>query len=178
MKITIIGSSGAGKSTLARKISRECNIPQIEIDRIWFKYDGHKYINSPRAEEKEVISKKIEEDIQEFLRKNQNWVIDGTYSKIQPIIAEQADEVVLIQRPLLHRIGNHIVRVCRGRDRHPEVTKIQDLWFVKTIFKRWRNDENLKLHELSKRYAQKLAVLRSFKEINMYYKKLTELTYY
>ena len=171
MRITIIGASGSGKSTLARQISEAFNIPRVEIDRIWFKYDGHKYLNGS-IEQKEVIMNKITTEIQDFLSKNNSWVIDGSYSKIQPIIAEKTDAVVFIKRPLLKRVIGHVLRVMRAQDRHPEVTKTQDLMFVKTIIKRWGKGEDKKLENLSRQYSEKLVVLKNFGEIDSYFNSL------
>jgi adenylate kinase family enzyme len=171
MKITIIGTSGSGKSTLSRKISETFKLPRVEIDRIWFKHDGHKYLNGT-VEEKEVVMNKVTEEIKDFLSKNENWVIDGTYSKIQPLIADKADFVIHIKRSLLRRILSHIKRVMQGNDRHPEVTKMQDLMFIRTIVKRWRKRENKKLETFTKQYTQKLVVLKDFKEIDTYFESL------
>ncbi|MBL4644297.1 MAG: hypothetical protein JKX80_00335 [Candidatus Pacebacteria bacterium] len=173
MKITIIGSSGGGKSMLARKISDGFDIPRIEIDRVWFKHGGHKYLNSCDSEKKEIVSTKIRIELEEFLSKNQSWVIEGTYSEIQLFIAAQADTVVLIKRTLLMRILSHIVRVVKGKDRHHEVTKVQDLLFIKTIIKRWKKGEDDKIKKLSKQHKEKLVILRNFKEIDSYYSSLS-----
>jgi adenylate kinase family enzyme len=172
MKITIIGTSGSGKSTLSRKISEKFNIQRLEIDRIWFKYDGHHYLKGCTPEQKEAVNQKILAEVEQFLQANQNWVIDGTYSKIQPIIAERADSVVLIQLPLLFRLYSHIIRVFKGDNRHPEVTPLQDLHFTRTLIKRWRNGEDRKLIEFVKMYKSKLVVLRSFTEIDDFFKAL------
>ena len=174
MKITIIGTSGSGKSTLSRKISETFKLPRVEIDRIWFRYDGHKYLNGT-VEEKEVVMNKVTDEIQDFLSKNENWVIDGTYSKIQPLIADKADVVVHIKRSLLRRVMSHVKRVMHGNDRHPEVTKMQDLLFIKTIVKRWRKREDKKLEDFTKQYTQKLIVLNNFKEIDGYFESLKTL---
>lgn len=172
MKITIIGPSGGGKSTLSRRVSREFGIPRFEIDRIWFKHDGHKYMNGS-PDEKAIIQDKIRVELEDFLAHNESWVCDGTYSKIQPLIAGQADTVVLIQRPLIKRIQSHIVRILRGEDRHPEVTRSQDMVFTKVIIKRWLKNEDANLGEFVKQYQHKLVVLRSFADIDHYFKSLT-----
>lgn len=172
MKITIIGPSASGKSTLARKISAQFDIPRIEIDRIWFKNDGHKNLNTENKVQKEIVSQKIQQEIEEFLAQNDEWVIDGTYSKIQPLIADQADVVVLIKRPLLARVMSHISRVLKGQDRHPEVTRTQDLFFINTIIKRWRKKENTKIEELADQFKDKLVVLKSFRDIDRYFTSL------
>lgn len=169
MKITIIGSSGSGKSTLARKISTKFSIPRIEIDRIWFKHDGHKYLRNTDTEQKEIISQKIHAEVENFLSSNESWVIDGTYTKIQPQIAKQADVVILIKRNLIKRVWSHIARICKGEDRHSEVTKMQDIFFIKTIVRRWIKGEDTKLDEFVKPYSQKLVVLKSFHDIDRYF---------
>ena len=171
MKLTIIGTSGSGKTTLSRKISEYFQLPRLEIDRIWFKYDGHKYVNGT-AEEKEAVMTKVRKEIQDFLLKNENWVIDGTYSKIQPLIADGADVVIHIKRSLLKRTFSHIKRVFQGNDRHPEVSKLQDLIFIKTIIRRWGKGEDKRLENFTKDYTQKLVILRNFKEIDTYFESL------
>ncbi len=173
MRLTIIGSSGGGKSTLSRKISRTFNVPRLEIDRIWFTYGGHRNVNGA-PQQKEIIAQQIESEVRAFLSVNEHWVIDGTYSKLQPIIAEKADTVILIKRPLPQRIWSHILRVLHDTDRHPEITRLQDLNFTKTIIRRWRNKENAKLDEFSKTYQEKLVVLKSFKEIDTYFSSLSK----
>jgi len=111
MKITIIGSSSGGKSTLSRKISQEFNIPRFEIDRVWFKHDGHEYLNNGTPEQKALVLQKVLTEIEKFLATNNSWVFDGTYSKLQSVIADQADIVIFIKRPLLRRIFSHVTRV-------------------------------------------------------------------
>lgn len=172
MKITILGPSSSGKSNLAKRISAEFQIPRIEIDRIWFKHEGHKYLHNPTAEQKELITIKIRKEIEEFLASNESWVIDGTYSKIQPLIADQASVVILIKRNLVKRVWSHISRIFKGKDRHPEVTKLQDITFIKTIVRRWMKGEDAKLDEFVKEYNQKLVVLKSFPEIDCYFETL------
>lgn len=171
MKITIIGASSGGKSTLARKISTTFDIPRLEIDRIWFSHDGHKFIDGT-AEEKEVIQEKVRRDVIEFLNRNESWVSDGTYSKIQPVIADSADMVIIIQRPLGHRMLSHIKRNIQKDGRHPEISRLQDLMFVKTLWRRWWKGENNNLQNFALNYRSKLITLRSFSDIDNYFDSL------
>jgi len=167
MKITIIGTSGGGKSTLARKISKAFNIPRLELDRLWFAHDGHVVMHGA-PQEKQRVQEKIKHDVENFLHENTAWVCDGTYSKIQPLIAEQADIVVLIQRPLLFRLCSHVLRVFHGKDRHSEVTRIQDLMFTKTLVKRWLKNEDGDLTSFAKQFEAKTVTLHSFAEIDKF----------
>lgn len=170
MKITIIGPSAGGKSVLARKLSKKFSVPRLELDRLWFKHGGHELNHGCTVEEKQQISDKIRADIEQFMSQNEHWVTEGTYTKLQPIIAGKADVVILIQRPILARIWSHVTRVLQGKNRHSEVTKWQDLGFVKTMLKRWRKGERKNLDDLTEQFRKKVVVLQSFAEIDDYAK--------
>ncbi len=171
MKITIIGSSGSGKSTLAKKISQAFAVPRLELDRLWFAYGGHLVMNGT-IDEKQVVSDQIAKTVSDFLSDHDSWVCDGTYAKIQPLIAKQADVLVLIKRPLYRRIISHIKRIITSDGRHPEVTPWQDLLFTKTLIKRWWRGEDKNLNNLVLLYEDKLVVCQSFKEIDRFFQTL------
>jgi adenylate kinase family enzyme len=172
MKITILGPSGSGKSNLAKRISAQFNIARIEIDRIWHKHEGHKYLHGSTVEQYELITSKIRKEIEEFFSSNDSWVIEGSYTEIQPLIADKADVVILIKRHLVKRVWSHVIRIIKGKDRHPEVTKLQDIRFIKTIVRRWIKGEDTKFDEFAKQYSQKLIILKSFREIDRYFETL------
>lgn len=173
MKIAIIGPSGGGKSVLAKKLCEKFSFPKLEMDRLWFSCGGEKYPNGCSAEQKEEINNKIRDLVLQFMTNNKSWVIEGVYSGTQLIVAKEADIVIVIRRPLLSRVFSHVWRVFRGRDRHPEVTMLQDLGFVRTILKRWRKGENKKMDELMTECSEKVIVLKSFKEIDRYFNTLS-----
>ena len=173
MKITIVGPSSGGKSTLTRKISEHFNIARLEMDRLWFESGGHDCsMFGCTEEEKQLVQDQIGKRVTNFLENNDDWVVDGTYSKIQPLIAEKADVVVLIRRPLLSRLCSHLSRVMKGEDRHPETGWWQDIIFVKAILRRWWQKEHAKLDEVLAPYQNKLVILKSFKEIDSYFESL------
>ena len=68
MKIQIIGFSGSGKTYLAKLLSSYFNIPALHLDGIHFIHNW---------EERDDIS--FENLIQQFLRKNDSWIIEGNY---------------------------------------------------------------------------------------------------
>lgn len=171
MKITIIGPGGSGKSTLAKRIADAFTVPRLELDRLWFHHGGHEVMYGT-AEEKALVQEKIKADVEVFLDQHAAWVCDGTYSKIQPIIAELADTVVLIQRPLLRRVMSHVLRVLKNDGRHPEVTWRQDLLFTKTIIRRWWQGENKKMTLVTAPYQDKLVVIKSFRNIDRFFASL------
>lgn len=175
MKITIIGPSSGGKSTLARKIGTKFNIPRLEIDKLWFYYGGHKLSlrKNSTIEQKELVRERIMADVKSFLSQYDNWVIDGTYSKIQRLIANEADTVIYINRPLYKRVFSHLKRIFWNDNRHPEITIWEDIKFTKTIIKRWTKVENERLNSLCSEYKDKLVILKNFKEINSYFESLS-----
>lgn len=173
MRVTVVGPSSGGKSTLTRKISQHFNIPRLEMDRLWFEAGGHEcFVHGCTEEEKQLVQDKIRQRVTSFLKENDSWVVDGTYSKIQPAIAEEADNVVLIRRSLVKRIFSHLSRIIKGKDRHPETGLWQDVMFTKAIIRRWQQGEQAKLDEVLLPYQNKLITLRSFEEIDRYFNSL------
>ena len=71
MRIAIIGYSGSGKSTLCRFLGEKYGIPMLHFDTVHF---------LPNWEVRAAAEK--EKIVREFLDKNENWCIDGNYSKI------------------------------------------------------------------------------------------------
>jgi len=173
MRIIVVGASSGGKSTLTRQISDKFNIQRLEMDRLWFEAGGHEcLVNGCTEEEKQLIQDEIRQKVSDFMATNDSWVVDGTYTKIQPLIAEKADTVVLIRRPLLKRLISHVSRVLTGKDRHPETSWLQDIFFTKTIFRRWSQGEQTKLDKVLLPHKNKLVTLRSFQEIDNYFDSL------
>ena len=173
MQILVTGFSAGGKSALTRKISEKFDIPRLEMDRLWFECGGHDcQINGCTPEEDRRVKDCIQEKVQEFLSTNDQWVIDGAYVNIDPLVAEWATIVVVIRRPVLKRLASHIYRVLRGRDRHPETGRWRDLLFVKTILRRFWRGENKKLDTALAPYQDKAVSLTSFKEIDAYFESL------
>ena len=70
MKILIIGIVASGKTTLARKLSKENNITNYEIDSI-----VHDDINKRKRTNEE------QQEIIEKINKQENWIIEGTLRK-------------------------------------------------------------------------------------------------
>lgn len=172
MKILILGPSSGGKSELARKIEQEFNIPRLEVDRLWFKFGGENFINGCTAEQKKEIVDKILNEVTGSITENEHWVIEGTTMNVVSVIAEQADDVVVIGRPLLMRIWSHVWRVIKGENRHAELTRVQDLLFVKTMVRRWWKGENKRIQNVVGKYQSKLVVLKSFRQIDRYFEQL------
>ena len=85
MKIEVIGYSGSGKSTLAKKLGEIFNLPVLHLDNTKFYGDWQE-----RTEEEQT---KI---VQNFLDANENWVIDGNFTKICPERFEMTDMTIFL----------------------------------------------------------------------------------
>ena len=85
MKIQIIGFSGAGKSTLSKQLSKLYNLPVIHMDSLNFLDD---WVERDRIEFNNIVD--------DFLDKNDSWIIDGNYFRISPKRYEQADLIIFL----------------------------------------------------------------------------------
>ena len=111
MRISIIGHSSGGKSTLAKRISENLCIPHIHIDRFWFEAGGAK-LKPSDVEGMKKARAYIKENVENFIKQD-SWVSDGWYHKVQPMISERADHIIFLDIPLYRRLLNHlgIIRV-------------------------------------------------------------------
>ncbi len=166
MRITVIGHAGSGKSTLAAALSKKVGVPHIQLDRLWFEAGGHA-LRKDDAAGKERVRTFIRERVEEAIRQDA-WVSDGWYPRVQPMIAERADLVVFLDVPLWRRLLNHIRRavVERGR-RHAEVTHWDDVTFLWRIVRRtWTQDDAMRAFVRDR--ASKAVVLRTRVEMDAF----------
>ena len=73
MKIQIIGFSGAGKSTLSKQLGQFYNLPVLHMDSLNFLSN---WVERDRNEFNNIVD--------DFLDKNESWIIDGNYFRISP----------------------------------------------------------------------------------------------
>ena len=168
MRITIIGNCGSGKSTLARKISEQFNIPHIHLDRFWFEANGHT-VRKDDVEGKEKVRVRIREKVEEFI-KHDSWVSDGWYSRVQPIIAERANYVVFLDIPLWRRLVNHIRRIFFS-ERHPELSRWDDLKFISEIVRRTFT-HGVQMRKFIQENPEKVVHIHSHREADKFLKNL------
>lgn len=169
MRIAIIGHAGSGKTYLANRISQRFSIPHLHLDRIFLTSGGDK--TNRTDEETNKVRQIMREKIQEFLKENNEWVSDGTYTRMQPMIADIADKVIYLDIPLWKRQLNHMKRIFYRKNRHREVSFLQDLYFTYDMVRRTRNSKS-RVEDLTTRYKDKLTVLKSQKEVDDYINRL------
>ena len=90
-KIFISGGPGSGKTTYAKKLSKELNIPHFDLDDIKWINEKNCFNCERPKEERFALRDKI-------LSENDNWVIEGIYTKdwIIPIL-EQSDRIIILK---------------------------------------------------------------------------------
>jgi adenylate kinase family enzyme len=164
MRISIIGHAGSGKSTLARKISEKLNIPHLHLDRFWFESGGAK-LKSDDTKGLEKARAYIKEKVVNFIKQD-SWVSDGWYSKVQPIISERADCIFFLDIPLYRRLFNHSQRMFKP-ERHKELTKWDEFRFFYEIVKR-TFVKDPKMRQFARDHSDKVKLFRNYKEIEKY----------
>lgn len=82
-RVSIIGTTGSGKSTLAAQLARILEVPCIELDAIhWQQPDWNP-----------ISREQLQSEVAEAVRAEQ-WVIEGSYSCVRPLIWARADTVL------------------------------------------------------------------------------------
>jgi len=87
-KVIVIGCPGSGKSYFARKLRDKTGLPLYYLDQIWHKAD------------KTNITREEFDAILDNILKNDEWIIDGTYSRTLDIRLQKCDTVFLLDLPL------------------------------------------------------------------------------
>ncbi|PZP56902.1 MAG: adenylate kinase [Micavibrio aeruginosavorus] len=104
-RIAIIGPSNSGKSTLAEKIGKAFGIPILHLDQI-----AHK----PGTSWERVSELDLIEAQDQFLIKNNTWVIEGNYSVCMSQRFGHAETLIWCDPPLIGCIGRYIIRSIKS----------------------------------------------------------------
>jgi len=71
LRLVLLGNAGAGKSTMARRIIDNRPIPRLSLDQI-------AWDEGPKRKSLEVSLRLL----QEFIQRNEEWIIEGCYSDL------------------------------------------------------------------------------------------------
>jgi adenylate kinase family enzyme len=118
-RVSVVGTSGSGKSTLAKRLAVVLGVPHLELDSV-FHQPGWEPL--PVDEFQRLVTERTSGD---------EWVIDGNYSAVRPIVWARADTVAwldLPKRTVMRQIIGRTFRRVAGR---------QELWNGNR--ERWRN---------------------------------------
>ena len=164
MKIQIIGYAGSGKSTLAKRLGEHYNINYIHLDNVQF------YGNwETRSIEEQTFI------VDKFLTENENWVIDGNYSRVSPIRFEISDITIFLNynRFYCYKMARKRYKENKNKTREscPCVEKF-DFGFRYWILYSGRTKKRKQKHldNLNKTKGQKL-IFNNISELNNWLKE-------
>jgi adenylate kinase family enzyme len=170
-KIMLLGvSAGVGKSTFARRLGGILKIDVYHLDTIFWKPGW--------------IEASIDEfrSVQEKIVQNEQWIIEGNYSKTYELRMEKADTIIYLELPLylcMYRVFKRFFQHL-GKTR-PDMTigcdEKLDWKFIKFILTTY-NNRKIVMRErleyfLKKDPCNKIVILKSKKENQDYLHKLS-----
>ena len=159
MKILIIGIVASGKTTLARRLSKENNITNYEIDSI-----VHDDINKRKRTNEE------QQEIIEKINKQENWIIEGTLRKNLYNLLDIADKIIYLDIPLKIRKRRILYRYIKQRLGLEKCKYMPNMKMLKNMYKWTSEFENNKINFEKDlfRYEEKLTILQSKGKIKKY----------
>jgi len=112
MKVCVIGTSGAGKSTFSARLAEKKALQHIEMDRF--------YWQKPNWQEPDFDEFRGQID---EATAGDSWVLDGNYSRTNPLKFSRADTIVWIDyslpRTCIQALRRAIRRVIRREELWP-----------------------------------------------------------
>ncbi|MDO3384400.1 shikimate kinase [Gilvimarinus sp. SDUM040013] len=135
-KINVIGTSGSGKSTFARALAQALDYPYIEMDALFWKPNWQE---SGDAEFFAKIRHATDADA---------WVLDGNYTRSQPIKWRDIDTIIWIDFGLLRTFYQALKRA------------LSRIWTGQELWPNTGNRESLRL--LFSRHSILLWTLRMY----------------
>jgi adenylate kinase family enzyme len=164
LKIIITGFSGAGKSTLAQNLGKHYNIPVLHMDSLHFEENW-----------KERDKTEFEESVQDFMKNNDSWIIDGNYRRIAPSRFTESDQLIFLNYNRITCLINAIKRYkkYKGKSR-PDIAKgceekIDKEFFLWLIWKGRTKERQNRLLNQAKNHKNGI-VFKNRKELFKYYK--------
>lgn len=171
MKIVIIGHSGSGKSSLSKSISIKYKIPLLYMDCVHFLPGWNK---REVDEERKIVG--------EFLKVNDNWVIDGSYFKVLlEERLESADKIILLDFNRFACLFRAYKRSIKYKNEPREsmaygCKEVIDWAFIKHILFERKKDSKM-YQNIKDKYKEKLIIIKNQKELDRLYKDLNVVNF-
>ena len=141
-RVIVTGSPGSGKSVLSLKLHEKTGLPLYHLDNVWWKPDR---THVTRAEFDAALAEILKED---------EWIIDGSYSRtFEPRIAA-CDTVVLLDYDTDVCMQGIMERVGQTRPDIPWTEQTLDPELV-ALAETYRERNNPILSELFRKYPDK-----------------------
>ena len=151
-KVIVIGCPGSGKTTFAEKLSNATGLPLYYLDAIWHRPDR---THIPREEFDTRMREIFTED---------EWIIDGNYSRTIEMRLRECDTVFLFDLPTEVCLAGAIERLGKGRYDMPWIATELDPKFEKEILE-FRQNKLPDIYNLIEKHRQnkKVAIFKSRK---------------
>ncbi|HDN2512258.1 TPA: adenylate kinase [Providencia rettgeri] len=164
MKINIIGTSGSGKSTLCQQLALLLNVPAIELDSLY-------WLANWQGSSDEALAERLSISLNNA---PSGWVLDGNYTRTQPIKWKDVDMVIWLDyslpRTLYQSITRTLSRIHSGQELW-ENTGNKERW-GKAFFSR----DSIILWLLKTYYPNKERNLKHMANINLCHIQFVRLT--
>ena len=145
-RIIVIGPPGSGKSTFARKLHSLLALPLHHLDNIWWKPDGS-----------HISREEFDDKLNELL-KEENWIIEGNYSRTFETRIKAADTVIFLDYDPKICIEGIIERVGKKRSDIPWVEQEADEELIKFVNEYEKNNKPV-LEILFQKYSDKRIII-------------------
>ena len=87
-RVSVVGATGSGKTTTGKRLANILGVPFVELDALQWEANW-------TVAQDDIFRERIESAIS-----GDRWVVDGNYSRIQPIVWRRADTVIWIDYSL------------------------------------------------------------------------------
>jgi adenylate kinase family enzyme len=97
-RVNVVGTSGSGKSTFSRRLASLLGHPHIEMDRLFWEPNWQQPTD-------EVFFSRVQKALE-----IESWVLDGNYSRTEPIKWKSAQTVIWIDLPFATTLWQAVKR--------------------------------------------------------------------
>jgi adenylate kinase family enzyme len=156
-KAIVIGCPGSGKTTFAEKLRDKTGLPLYYLDAIWHKPDRT-----------HISREDFDERIKEIFAEDE-WIIDGNYSRTIEMRLEACDTVFLFDLPTEVCLQGAIDRLGKERYDVPWVDRELDTKFREEI-ERFANNKLPEIYNLLEKHGQNknIVVFKTREEADNY----------
>ena len=162
IRVIVIGPSGSGKSYFSKQLAGITNLPLYHLDNIFWKSDG---THIDREEFDRKLLALLEQD---------QWIIDGDYSRTYQPRFQRADTIYFLDFPLEIALEGVESRIGKPRDDLPWKEEAFDPEFKQWIVD-WYRDKRPMVHQLMKKYkdTKSIIVFKTREEMNEHLDQLS-----
>ena len=162
-RIMIIGPGGAGKTELSLRLGEVLHLPIYHLDNIWWK------------EDKTHIERSEFDLILEEILKQDEWIIDGDYSRTYEVRIKESDTVVFLDYSLEDCLLGIKTRIGTKRSDIPFTEDELDPDLEKQVMERYKINKELILLLKGKYPNKNWIILNNRKEADEWLEKCEEL---